>query len=371
MKRPNALILGVSSPQYDAIEALKELGFKVYAIGKDIGPGASKANHFENIDFNTEKIRDLAKRANIRLIYSVGSDIAMPICSYLSEELELPHFVSAETALICNNKIRMRERLGQNFEGNLQYKILISQNELDDLLPYPFIMKPSDSQGQRGVKLIRNVNELILSFSDVQRYSKDGRIIIEEYISGDEISVNGYLYNGDLVYYIISDRLVWPQYQAGLVMKHIIPSAKIDNSKEQRIIEIFTKASKKLGIYNGPVYSQMKVKDDSIYIIEITPRWDGCHLWRPIYYLTGINFLKTTFMHLSNNLYKMCNIKNKYQSRYELCFLYDKPFNRADYTKFDIPNDVIYSFRYYKEGDLIRPVNNIYEKIGYYIREIK
>jgi predicted ATP-grasp superfamily ATP-dependent carboligase len=343
----------------------------VYAIGKDIGPGASKADHFENIDFNIEKIRNLIKREDIRLIYSVGSDIAMPICSYLSEELELPHFVSAETALICNNKIKMRESLGQDFEGNLQYKVLRSQNELDDLLPYPFIMKPSDSQGQRGVRLIRSVNELMMNFGDSQKYSRDGRVIIEEYICGHEISVNGYLYNGNLIYYVISDRLVWPQYQAGLVMKHIIPSDKINNDKEKEIIRIFTKAAKKLGIYNGPIYSQMKLKDDKIYIIEITPRWDGCHLWRPIYYLTGINFLKTTFIHLIDNACEVGNIKKKYQSRYELCFLYDKPFSRVDYTKFDIPYDAIYSFRYYNDGDLIRPVNGIFEKIGYYIKEIK
>ena len=76
----------------------------------------------------------------------------------ISEKLGLPHFVSQETAKICNNKDLMRQTLGANFDGNLRFQI-IEDTEEEVKLDYPFIMKPTDSRGQRGIVLVHDYEQ--------------------------------------------------------------------------------------------------------------------------------------------------------------------------------------------------------------------
>ncbi|GAA0708681.1 ATP-grasp domain-containing protein [Paraclostridium ghonii] len=366
------LILGVASVQMDAILQLKQMGYETYACAmKKDGPGADVADHFDIINIlDKESIINHIKENNISLVYSVGSDLAMPVSSYISEKLGIAHFVSEETARICNNKDLMRLTLGENFEGNIAFQVI--KNKYDYIkLDYPFILKPADSQGQRGVKLINNYDEYMDNYENAQRYSRSGLVIIEKYISGPEISVNGYMIDGKLEYLIISDRDTWTEY-TGLIHKHVVPSRYVNKEIDNRVKIIVEKACKKLNINNGPVYSQMKLENLNPYIIEITPRLDGCHMWSILNYYTGVNLLKLTFEHLFNNdtseLYK--EYKNKDKS-YVLEFMCQKPNTKANYIDYENKIETsISSFNYYKQGENIRPVNGTFDKIGYFIYEI-
>ncbi len=60
---------------------------------------------------------EYAERTGVGVVYSVRSDIAMPTVSYVSETLNLPHFVSYETSSICNSKHSLRAFLGESFKG--------------------------------------------------------------------------------------------------------------------------------------------------------------------------------------------------------------------------------------------------------------
>ena len=154
------LILGVASVQMDALIVLKELGYETFAcaMAKD-GPGADVADHFDIINIlDMPKVIEYIYNNKIDAVYSVGSDIAMPVACKISEELSLPHFISSKAATICNNKEMMRETLGVDCEGNIPFQV-IEEKETIPEIAMPYIMKPSDSQGQRGVFLIRSLHE--------------------------------------------------------------------------------------------------------------------------------------------------------------------------------------------------------------------
>lgn len=66
-----------------------------------------------------------------------------------------------------------------------------------------------------------------------------------------------------------------------------------------------------IGNKNGPVYAQMKLEEGMPYIIEITPRLDGCHMWNLLSYYNEVNLMKLTFEHLLNgDTSELENIKN-------------------------------------------------------------
>ena len=363
------LILGVAAVQYDAIKLLKSLGHEVHAIARSRdGKGADVANFFESIDFSDlEKVKEYIKEHDIDLVYSVGSDFAIPVSCKVSEELAMPKFVSEETARTCNNKGLLRKALGRGFEGNVPFQVLSSIDEELEV-DYPFILKPSDSQGQRGIVLVNNYEDFVANFSNTLSYSRSATVIIEKYIDGPEISVNGYMVDGKLVFCLSSDRETWEQY-IGLIRRHVIPAKSISKLAEEKVKKIMERAAQKLGINNGPVYAQVKVEGDNPYIIEITPRLDGCHMWKLIKYSTGIDLLQTTFEHLLGIESEFTQFKTEYEVKpYNLRFVCQEPHTLADYSSEENNfTSAEESFKYYDEGDEIRAVNGKYDKIAYLI----
>lgn len=363
------LILGVAAVQKDAIMELKKLGYETFACAmKNDGPGAEVADHFEEINIlNKEEIIEYIKKNEISLVYSVGSDLAMPVVGHVSEVLDLPLFVSERTALICNNKNLMRETLGKEFVGNVSFQVMDNFEEQIEL-EYPFILKPADSQGQRGVKLVESLKDFLESFKIAKEFSRSGLVILEQYIGGPEVSVNGYLVEGKLQFLEVSDRETWPEY-TGLIRKHIVPSVHVDNNIKLAIRSIVEDASLKLGINNGPVYVQMKIEDGVPYIIEITPRLDGCHMWNLLQRYTGINLLKLTFDHLINN--DINELQLNPPSTKKDCileFICQAPNTPADFTDYKIIfEESDYFFKYYNQDENIRSINGKYDKIGYFI----
>ncbi|WP_269920194.1 ATP-grasp domain-containing protein [Caldifermentibacillus hisashii] len=354
----------------DAIIELKKMGYETYAcaMAKD-GPGADVVDHFCEINIlDIEGIINYIKENQISLVYSVGSDLAIPVASSISEKLKLPYFVSEKTARICNNKDLMRETLGDEFVGNVKFQVIT--NEKDKLnLEFPVIVKPADSQGQRGVKLVGNLEEYLEAYRLAKKYSRSGLVIVEQYISGPEISVNGYLVEGNLQFIVASDRETWPEY-TGLIHKHIVPSVNLSSQSLIELRSIIESACNKLEIYNGPVYAQMKLEKDKPYIIEITPRLDGCHMWALLQYSTGINLLRLTFQHLLTSDLSELNKFNPRVKNMELEFFCQEPNTVMKQEEFHVPSNAVKHFFYYKDGEIIRSVNGKFEKVGYYIKNI-
>jgi biotin carboxylase len=362
------LVLGVASVQMDAIEILKELGHETFACAmSEDGPGALVADHFDIINIlDISKLKRHIIKNDINLVYSVGSDLAMPIACKLSEDLNLPHFVSYSTAKACNNKDMMREILGSDCKGNISYKVIDNKKEIPEF-QMPYIMKPADSQGQRGIVLVKSIEDFYQNYNLVKNYSRSGKVIVEKYVEGPELSVNAYMVDGNLNFMIASDRETWPQH-TGLIHKHVVPTTAINKNQLLILKEVVEDSCNRIGIKNGPVYFQIKVENKRPYIIEITPRLDGCHMWKLLKYHTGINLLKLTFEHLINGDISELSKKKEINENYELEFFCKEPNTIMNQDEFIIPKESLEHFFYYNSGEQIRPVNGKYEMVGYFIR---
>lgn len=364
----NVLILGVMAIQMDAILTLKQLDCKVFACAKaKDGPGADCADEFIMQDFmNKEEIIRLIRNKKIDVVYSVGSDLAMPLINEISEELNMVHFVSADTADICNHKWRLRETL-RNSQWNIPYQIFENiDNKIN--VSFPAIIKPSDSSGQRGIHLINSRKEFEKYFYSVQGISREKKVVLERYVEGTELSVNAYIVNGKVCFCLASDRITWAQY-TGLIHAHLIPSKHVNGDIAKKIENLVQETARLLGINNGPVYYQIKLERGNPYVIEITPRHDGCHMWKLIKYATGIDLMKLTFEHLLFNNVSELEKERHEVKPYYLEFFCHKPNEIMVQEEFNIPDDSEESFFFYKTGDNIRSINGLYDKVGYYIKQ--
>lgn len=360
------LILGAGNAQLDLINYCNSIGLETYGCSyTDTDKGIVLLDHFAKIDItDANAIKAYFLNNQIDYIYSVGSDIAVPTICTVAEETGKFSFVSSKTAEICCNKHLMRKALG-DVGYNLPYTVCSSYEDVETVDFYPAILKPVDSQGQRGVYLARNKDEIRKYFEKSISFSKSGKVIIEKFVSGDEVSVNAYVKNGEVVFSIISDRESFSNFPGGIIKAHHLPSVYENTATAEKINELVKETVIRLKINNGPVYFQIKVCDGNPYLIEVTPRLDGCHMWRLIERYCGINLFTLTMKHFFGEDIEIGEYK---KSRYpmHLEFFCEPPetiFNKNKYSDYFAD----YSVMYYETGDTVRKLNGYMEKCGYRI----
>lgn len=364
------LVLGAAGPQLDVIITAKEMGTYVYVLARDRDDLAFQyADQFIEMDIlDKDSINKLIKEEQIDAVFTAGIEIAVPILTAVSDTNNLCSFVTQKSIKMFDDKSVWREALGDTV-GNLKH---IAGNKLEDFKGwniFPAVIKPADGSGQRGVHKVDSFKEVEEVFENVLEYSKKKKAIIEEFAGGEEISINSFMYNGELAFYEISDRISYSEYPGGIIKEHHIPS-KFDNKELREKLEDLMKAvSKIMGYENGHVYYQLKIENNEPKIIEFTPRYDACHMWRLVKTTNNINLMKASLEYL---LYGRSDeienyVPKKNEGQYKLKFISDKPGTIVKKENYKIPSDKIFVFWYYEDGDTVKNVTGYIEKVGYYI----
>ena len=352
------LILGAAAVQDDAVMSAKAHGHEVHVCAAIAGPATAHADAHADFSFTElDRLADYVQANSIDLVYSVGSDIAMPVVGWVGENLDLPYFVNEQVAKLCNNKTRMRASLATHeFSGNPWFA-RVAPGEPLPAVTGSVIVKPADSQGQRGIARVDDGN-IADAVATAQAASRSGTAIVETWLDGPEISVNGYLVAGKPVFAAVSDRHVWPEY-VGLVSGHTMPPTTVDESQAAAASDMVLSAAHLLGISEGPVYAQVKATSNGPKLVEISPRLDGCHIWRLIRDTYGVDLLDGLWAHLLDGT-APTSLDATAKGTFGIDFVCEVPGNIASYERTDI-------VRYYEPGDVVRPVNGRFDKIGYTI----
>ena len=122
-----------------------------------------------------------------------------------------------------------------------------------------------------------------------------------------------------------------------------------------------------IGLKNGPAYFQIKVsKEGTPYLIEVTPRLDGCHMWRTIKYATGVDLLQASMDMLEGKKYSQT--EKFVVEPYSLEFMCGKPGTVFNKNNYNVPEHVYLQW-YYEEGRKVNHMNGYFEKCGYVIKK--
>jgi len=363
------LIPGASFPQIDAIEYCKRKGYRVAGCSYTAGdPGEHVLDVFKQVDIkDVEGMTRWAQECDASFIYTVGSDLAMPSVMAASEKLGLPHFLSSAAAQTCHAKHAMRQCLGNGFKGNVPFGVYDNLEEALTYKDFPGMMKPVDSQGQRGCFRVDCSEDIKENFAVSLDYSIEGKVIIEQFIEGEEISVNGYMCGGQLVFAAISDRYAFDEYPGGIIKEHRLPSERATGQTAEEVRDIVESSAQKLGILDGPCYYQIMIGTDSHpYIIEVAPRLDGCHMWKLIKYSCGVDLLDAAYSQLTEGKKLQTETVIASCRPCRLTFmsaLTGSTVNRDDYDCSGA-DDIHW---YYESGETVRRLNGYIEKCGYMI----
>ena len=99
--------------------------------------------------------------------------------------------LSIDTAKLASDKLAMKDQLVREGIPVPWYKPILSVEELKATCSekgFPLIIKPVDSRGARGVLFIDKDIDLHWAFNTAKENSPTGRVMVEEFISGSQIS---------------------------------------------------------------------------------------------------------------------------------------------------------------------------------------
>lgn len=361
------VILGTGSAQADIVEKLRAKGHYVVGMSyRHEGEALPILDYFEQINIiDKEAVYRYAMDHDVDVVYSVGSDLAMPTVGYVNDRMHCGCFVTEEMAELMQDKSKFRTFLQNKHIKSIPFRVLRSEEDLAGWNLYPCIVKPVDSQGQRGVAEAFDADDLLVCYREALSYSRSGNVIVEQYIGGEEISVNGYMYQGKLQYAFVSDRRVVEGYTGGLVKGHDFPT-RCTEDEQRQARDLVTAVAEAIGLENGPIYFQMKHEDGQVYIIEGTPRFDGCHIWMLIKQRYGIDLMDMTIELLSTGKISHLPDVSEPENRADILDFYIQTPNRPfDATLCAEHPYCKYNYLSYKHGDIIRPINGKAEKVGF------
>ncbi len=365
---PTALILGTLHGQAEAIEMLREPGWSVHSCGLSVeGPGVDAADQFHLVDIvDADAVEHLARTIGANVVYSVGSDIAMPTVATVSERLGLPQFHDSQVTAVLHEKARLREFLAANEISPVAFRVLRTVDDLDGFDVFPAIVKPSDSQGQRGITIIDDVVVARDAFTAAVQHSPTRTAVIEEFLEGDEISVHVFVVDGEVRWSLPSDRFVWDGPAVGIPSGHRLPAMFLRRADRPAVDQLIGDVVSALGVRTGPLYFQLKLTPSEPRIVEIAPRLDGCHLWRLIELHTGFNIMGRCFDLLAGRPWEDVN-DSPDEPVDELWFMLANPAQPVDRSEHPAPDDGTVLFEEFQvdDGVIPRAINPAVARIGY------
>lgn len=291
------MIIGASVLQLPAILKAKEMGLHVAVVDfnpKAIGiPYADKYYNASTMD--EDAVLAAAEDYQPDGIMTLATDMPMRGVAKSSDKLHL-HSINYETAVKATDKYDMIKAFKEHDVPSPWFFVVDNLEELKEQeqnATFPCIIKPTDNAGSHGVAKVYSFQELLENYEYAHSCSRHGKVIIEEYLEGPEVSVEVMVVNGVVNILQITDKITTeaPHF---VELGHTQPS-QLPATMQEAIRDVTIAACKAIGIDKGPAHVEMKVTKRGPMMIELGARMGGDNITTHLVPLsTGIDMVGST-----------------------------------------------------------------------------
>ena len=365
------LFLGASGFQIAPILYAKEQGH--YVITCDYlpsNPGHIFADEYHDVSTtDKEAVFDLAKTLNLNGIVAYASDPAAPTQAYVANRLGLPSnpYKSVE---ILTRKDYFREFLEKhNFlvpKSKSFYNVHKAKVWFEEL-EKPVIVKPVDSSGSKGVTKVDKTSELKSAFYYALRFSREKKVVLEEffYRDGYQVAGDGFILDGKLVFRSWANEHFDGLSNQFVPVGESFPSIESDDklqkahAETQRLLDLL---EMKTGALNFDFHFN---KNHEFSFLELGPRNGGNLIPEVIKYATGVDLVKYTVdaaLGLDCSSLSMKETKGYYSS-YILHASNDGVVEEIWYSD-EIQKNILEKNIFIEVGDEVKKFNGSHETLG-------
>ncbi|MFH1957610.1 MAG: ATP-grasp domain-containing protein [bacterium] len=295
------LVLSGGQEAIEGITVAKEMGLRVIICDGNVN---APANYIGD-DFIHASIYDPEEvleavaayrdKDKINGVITIASDAVRSVAR-VAEYLKLPS-PGMEQAVLSTDKYKMKKCFKEEGLPIGGFTDINSEEELKNKIKYfkESVLKPIDSRGARGVVRVNKDSDLSWAYEYSKQFSKLGKLILEEWLSGQQISTESLVLNGKTYLCGVADRnysMLDKTYPFVVENGGETPS-KYYSKIKSKLNNILDAAAKAIGIRNGVLKGDIVIKNGQPYIIEVAIRLSGgffSTITIPLVY--GINLVK-------------------------------------------------------------------------------
>lgn len=292
--RKKIAIIGGSYLQLPIVNKAKDMGLEVHCFSWEEGAVCKDvANFFYPISIvEKEQILSKCQEVGVDAINTIASDTAVVTVNYVAQRMGLISNPD-EYSSVTTNKYQMRRCFLSNGVPSPKFVLVEDMDHYQITgFKFPLIVKPTDRSGSRGVEKVLDPVQLENAIIRAQGESFEHKAIVEEFVTGREISVESISYEGKHFILQITDKVTTgaPYF---VELEHHQPSS-LPQTIQEEVRRIVLKALDALHIRYGASHSELKITEDGeIKVIEIGARMGGDFIGSNLVQLsTGYDFLK-------------------------------------------------------------------------------
>ena len=224
-------------------------------------------------------------------------DTTVELGSRIAKALDLPHN-PVESARYSHRKDLSREVLANAGVSVPEFRMV---NLAEALAPqfkdlaFPCVVKPLSLSASRGVIRADNKQQLlsacariqlILAGESLQDEFVQSHVLIESFVAGPEVALEGLLHNGKLNVLAIFDK---PDPMDGPFFEetYYVTPTRHSEAAQENIITCVKAACAALGFSEGPIHAEIRLSAEACVVLEVASRTIGGECARLLSYGTG------------------------------------------------------------------------------------
>jgi hypothetical protein len=241
------------------------------------------AVHFETPEVAAYTVMETLRGQNVSGLLALGDRPAVA-AAYAARGLGILHNHPAAVEA-CRSKLRTREVFRDAGLPTPWFRKLPIDPAPEPALlgiSYPCVLKPLSLSASQGVVRANNREEFLAAAARIRRLLESpeiratrepnlDKILVEGYIPGREVAVEGLLTAGSLRILAIFDKpdpLEGPYFEETI---YVTPS-RLPEPTQRAIEGCARNSARALGLSHGPVHAEFRVNENGVWPLELAPR---------------------------------------------------------------------------------------------------
>ncbi|MCK4865704.1 MAG: ATP-grasp domain-containing protein [Gammaproteobacteria bacterium] len=264
-----------------------------------------------HIDFKneTQAIETILTEARKQAFCGIigTDDTTTELAAFVAEKLSLPHN-EPHAVKIAQRKDLARLSLKKSDVKIPEFDLLSTTKpvlEQNIKVSFPAVIKPVALSASRGVIRVNNSEELeqaverVTQILSAEIYLHDevkNILLLEEFIPGKEVAIEGMLHEGRLDVLAIFDKpdpLDGPYFEE----TYYITPTSYSEEIQQEIKQTVLKSCQAYGLKEGPIHAECRINENGVWILEVAARTIGGLCGRLLSLGTGYSLEELVLLH--------------------------------------------------------------------------
>ncbi len=368
----NLLVVGGGIEAVPGLERAKQMGLHLVVSDRDPeAPGFAVAD--DRLLASTYDIQATVAAARkyhngVRRfdgVMCIASDIPRTVAA-VAADLGLPG-ISEESARLSSDKLDMKLKFRRDGVPVPWFSLVESAARLREIVVsrgFPLVLKPVDSRGARGVLRLTEAVDLNWAYEFSASQSPSGRVMVEEFLDGPQISTESIVLEGVAYTPGLADR----NYEfLDRFAPHIIENGgdlptRLSAEEQQSMRDLVQQAAVSMGVRNGVVKGDVVFHEGKPFIIELATRLSGGYFCtHEIPLSTGVDFVGCAIRLALGEQVRADELVPRFERYISQRYLFPSPGRVVGITGAQRASEqpgVVFCQVRLKVGDIVGPVNS-------------